>query len=279
MAGMEGEEESCEPDAGLEDLLAGGESPRWMRHGQTGVVGMSYSPELAIATAVFEIGAAWWVLRRRGDRDILRLAGGILLLLATYQLLEAMICMDEAGAGFLPRLAFIAVTWLPPLGLMLIAKLRQPRSTVTTAAARAMLGAAGVMVIWIAADSGFATISVCTAVVARYTHAMPRFLFYSAFYWVGLAGMVGFSAYGLKKTEAAPRRRLIGQVFAGTLAFVVPSLITSFFVPMAKGAMPSVMCHYALLLAIFLTRMAYLEHRATDAVAERTEDEGLASLS
>lgn len=240
---------------------------------------MSYSPELAIATAVFEIGAAWWVLRRRGDRAVLRLAGAILLLLAAYQLLEASICMNEARAGFLPRLAFIAVTWLPPLGLMLIARLCQPRSRGMIAAASAMLAAAGGMVIWIAADPGFATISVCTAVVARYTHAMPRFLVYSAFYWIGLAGMIGFSGYGLKTTASAARRRLILQVLGGTLAFVIPSFVTSFFVPMAKGAIPSVMCHYALFLAVFLARMAHLEHRATVAESDPVDDQGLASVT
>ena len=236
---------------------------------------MSYSPELAIATAVFELGAAWWVLRRRGDRSVLRVTGAILVLLASYQAIEVAICANEAQAGFLPRLAFVAVTWLPPLGLLLIARLLRPRSRSATAAAFAMLAAAVGMVVWIIADPGFAEISVCTAVVARYTHAMPRFLVYSAFYWIGLAGMVVLAGIGLRRCRERQRQRRIRQVLIGTLAFVVPSLVTSWFVPMAKGAMPSVMCHYALLLALFLTRMAWLEHR--DAVAVDEPDCGQAA--
>jgi len=233
------------------------------------VVGVNYSPELAIATAVFELGAAWWVLRREGNRSVLRVTAAIFVLLASYQAIEVAICADEAHAGFLPRLAFIAVTWLPPLGLLLIARLIHPRSRYAMTAAVAMLAAAVGMVVWIVTDPGFAGISVCTAVVARYTHAMPRFFVYSAFYWMGLAGMVGFAGVGLRTATSGAQRRLIRQILLGTLAFVVPSLVTSFFVPMAKGAMPSVMCHYALLLALFLTRMAWLEHRNADTALQR----------
>lgn len=241
------------------------------------MVGVTYLPELAIATAVFEVGAAWWVFRRKGSRAVLGLTSGILLLLASYQAIEVAICVDQAQAGFLPRLAFIAVTWLPPLGLMLIARLLRPTSKTVTTAAHAMLGAAAGMVVWIAMDPGFATISVCTAVVARYTHAMPRFLVYSMFYWVGLAGMVIASASGARIHREPHQRRLIRQVQVGTLAFVIPSLVTSFFVPMAKGAMPSVMCHYAVLLAVFLTRMAYLEHRAAVAEDMPSDEQELAT--
>ncbi len=225
---------------------------------------MDYSPGLAIATACFEIAVAVWALRGPGERSIIRTTGAILLLLAIYQIIEVSICSNVSAAGFLPQLAFIAVTWLPPLGLVLIANLYRPRSRMLYRNAYSMLAVALGIVVWIALDRGFVSVSVCTAVFARYTSATPRFMLYSGFYWLGLLGMILFSGYGVKTCDDCHRRRLLFQVFAGTLVFVVPSLLASYFVPPARGALPSVMCHFALLLAIFLTRLIYLERQPAE---------------
>ena len=225
---------------------------------------MDYSPGLALATALFEIAVAVWALRGPGDRSIIRTTAGILALLASYQLIEVGICANSAAAGFLPRLAFIAVTWLPPLGLLLIAKLHRPRSRMAYGNAYSMLAAAVGIVIWIVLDRGFVSSSVCSALFAHYANPMPRFALYSGFYWLGLLGMIVHSGYGVKTCRDPHRRRLLFQVFAGTLAFVLPSLVLSRYLTPAEGALPSVMCHFALILALFLTRLVYLERRPAE---------------
>lgn len=234
---------------------------------------MDYSPVLAVVTSGFEIIVAGWALVGHSKAEspgILRTTGAILLLLAGYQLAEVAICSNVAAAGFLPRLAFIIVTWLPPLGLLLIAQLRQPRSRAVSGSARAMLAAAAGIVVWIAIDRSFATASVCNAVYARYTHAMPRFLSYSWFYWLGLAGMIVFSGHAAVICPPARRRQQLAQIFAGTTGFVALSMLTSWFVPPARGALPSIMCHFALLLAVCLTRLVYLERRPVEEVDAST---------
>ncbi|MGD9676026.1 MAG: hypothetical protein AB7V19_05010 [Candidatus Bipolaricaulia bacterium] len=222
---------------------------------------MEYSPILAITTALFEVAVAAWALWGPGDRGVVRTTATILLLLAGYQIMEVAICADVHAAGILPRLAFLDVTWLPPLGLVLVAQLYRPRSRLLHAAGRSMLAAALGIAFWIVLDPSFATASVCSAVYARYTHAMPRFTLYAGFYWVGLAGMVALSGYGAKASADPHRRRLLVQVLLGTLGFVVPAAVASWFVPTARGALPSVMCHLALILAAFLARMIVLERR------------------
>ena len=225
---------------------------------------MDYSPGLAMATALFEIAVAVWALRGPGERSIIRTTGAILLLLATYQVIEVSICANTAAAGFLPRLAFIAVTWLPPLGLLLIAKLHRPRSRLAYGNAYSMLALALGVVVWIVLDKGFVSSSVCSALFARYTNPMPRFTLYSGFYWLGLLGMIVHSGYGVRVCRDPHRRRLLFQVFAGTTAFVLPALVVSRYVAPAEGALPSVMCHFALILAVFLTRLVYLERRPAE---------------
>lgn len=231
---------------------------------------MEYSPVLAVATAAFEIIVAGWAFTlskakrlasrggRAGDRTIARTTGVILLLLAGYQLTEVAICADAGAAGFLPRFAFIIVTWLPALGLLLIALLHRPRSRSLFACAIAMLTISAGIVAWIALDRSFATASVCNAVFARYAHAHPRFQLYAGYYWLGLLGMAALSAYGALKSGDPHRRRLLSHVHVGTIGFVIPSIVTSLFVPAARSALPSVMCHFALILAVLLVRMLWV---------------------
>ncbi len=239
---------------------------------------MDYSPILATVTAAFEIAAAGWVLATRfraPSRGIIGTAGAILLLLAGYQLAEVAICANVTADGFLPRLAFILVTWLPPLGLLLIAQLRRPRSPAVDRLSYAMLAAAAGIVVWIAVDRSFASASVCNAVYARYAHAMPRFLVYASFYWLGLAGMALFAGQGAITCRDPRRRQQLSTLLAGTVAFVVPSAPLSWFVPPARGALPSIMCHFALLLAVCLVRLAALERgRPEEADASAVVQEG-----
>ncbi len=222
---------------------------------------MTYSPILGLGTAAFEIAAALWALTGPGRRDVLRATGAILILLAGYQLTEVLICTVDPAYGFLPRLAFIDVTWLPPLGLLLCSRLFAPRSRIANAAAYSLLAAAGGIMAWIALDPGFVSASVCSTVFARYSHAMPRFQVYAGFYWVGLLGMVALSAYGARASRDASARRLFSELRTGSVGFIVPSLVVTWFIPTANGALPSIMCHFALVLAVFLARLVAVERR------------------
>jgi len=241
---------------------------------------MEYSPTLAVATAGFEIIAATWAFtlarekrsadrpRRSGDRTIAITTGIILFLLAGYQLTEVAICADVADAGFLPRLAFIVVTWLPALGILLVAQIHRPPSRFLYACAISMLTISAGIVTWITLDQSFAAASVCNAVFARYAHTYPRFQLYGAYYWAGLLGMIALSAYGIRTSKDRHRRRLLAHVYVGTLGFVLPSIAVSYFVPATRSALPSILCHFALILAVLLTRMLWVVKLAGEEASE-----------
>jgi len=254
---------------------------------------MHYSPSLALATAAFEVIIALWAMSHlyrlaqedkassaQGahredtasslrDRPVLRTTASMLWLLAGYQLAEVAICAHTGVAGFLPRLAFLIVTWLPPLGLLLIAQIHRPRARALYLPAHLFFAASTGITAWILLDPGFAVASVCNAVFAHYSHAMPRFLAYGAFYWAGLLGMLILSTLSYRRCADAARRRMTLHVGAGTAAFVIPSLLVTQFVPPARGALPSIMCHFALLFAISLARMLRLEARTSRSPVRR----------
>jgi len=225
---------------------------------------MSYSPSLAIVTAILEIASAGWALSGSDRRPASRTTSAILLLLAAYQIIEVLVCARVPAAGFAPRLAFIVVTWLPPLGLLLIAQLSLSFAKLNHGAAYAMLAAALGIVIWIGVDARFVTDSVCTVVYAKYANPLPRFLAYAWFYWIGLFGMVALSGHEIIRTR--PRRnRPLEALLMGSLGFIVPAVICTHFVAPAQGALPSVMCHFALILAVSLVFVVRAERRYTHA--------------
>ena len=235
---------------------------------------MTYDPLLSLATASFEIMAAIWALHGPGRRAIVRPASTILLLLAGYQILEVLICSGSTASGALSQLAFVNVTWLPPMGVLLAARLCSTESRTGRWFAAGMFTLAFGFSVWIASHPGFASDPVCRIVFARYSHTSAAYLAYASFYWVGLAGMVLLSVRNVLVSADDHLRMLSRQLLIGSLAFILPSLMTSWIFPIPKGAFASIMCHYALLLAAFLARLLYLERQAALAHPESVRQQG-----
>lgn len=224
---------------------------------------MDYNPLLSIGTATLEIGAAVWALRGPGRKPILRATAGILLFLAGYQLIEALLCTGilPLTGSLLPRLAFIVVAWLPPTGLLLVAHLYPTRTLTVYRFAYGMFLFCLALVVGIALERSFVTASVCLIVFARYTNPTPLYGLYGLFYQAGLMSMLLLSAYGVTVCDDRRQRLLLGQVLLGSLAFIFPSLVTIAVIPVADNALPSIMCRFALLLAVFLVRLVVIERR------------------
>jgi len=222
---------------------------------------MTYSPVLAIGTAIFEVSVAVWALRGPGRKPIIRTTSAILLLLAAYQIVEVLVCSRTSMHGFMPQMAFIVVTWLPPLGLLLIAQLSPSQSQLNYAISYFMLAVALSIVIWIALDERFVSDSVCNVVYAKYSNPTPRLRIYTWFYWLGLLGMIVLPVLGVRSSDDPNQQRLLKFVLIGSLGFIVPGVIVTHFVAPAQGALPSIMCHFALVFAIFLARLIAVERR------------------
>ncbi|MCK5145525.1 hypothetical protein KAR48_02155 [bacterium] len=218
-----------------------------------------YSPYLSILTAMLEIVAGIWALAGTGRKSIIRISSALLFLLAGYQIMEVLACGSGGGSVIISKLAFVDITWLPPLGLLLIAKLLTPRSKAVIRFAWGMICAASIIVLWIVIDSQFVSISVCSVVFAKYQNLMPQYLLYCIYYQLGLLGMIGVSAWGMRSSVNPYHRRMLRYIFWGTLAFVAPSSIIVTFLPAAQGGMPSIMCHFALIFAGFIVRLVALE--------------------
>ncbi len=223
---------------------------------------MNYNPLLALATATLEVGAAVWVLRGPGRKPIIHTVSAILFFLAGYQIVEAIFCTGSpVTLAFLPRLAFMVVAWLPPTGLLLVAQLYPTKTRTLHYFAYAMFIFCGALVASIAVDKAFVTASVCAIVFATYANPTPLYQTYGLFYQSGLMSMLLISAYGVTICKDDHQRLLLGQVLLGSMAFIFPALATVAMIPIAENALPSIMCHFALLLALFLVRLVSIERK------------------
>jgi hypothetical protein len=229
---------------------------------------VGYSPALGVATGLFELAVAAVALRGRGDARILRPTALLLVLLAGYQFLEVVAC-GTTTSTWPARWAFVDIVWLPPLGVWLIVLLSENPSPRVRSSARQLFYAAGALSAWILVDPTFVTRTVCNVVLARYEHGTPLYVLYGTFYQLGLGAMMLGAAPAMAATRDPVRRQHLADVQMGTIAFVVPSLLTELLVPGTAGTMPSVMCHYALVLAVFLTRLVWREQNGVS-IAETT---------
>jgi len=226
---------------------------------------MNYNPLLSIVTATLEISAAVWAFRGPGRKNIVKTTGAILLFLAGYQILEALLCTGylPTSPALLSRIAFMVVAWLPPTGLLLVAQLYPTSTRRIHHYSFAMYIFCIILVGWIISQRNFVSESVCMIVFARYSHPTALYQTYGIFYQTGLLGMLVLSAYGVTVCDDRHQRLLLGQVLLGSMAFIFPALVTIAVIPIAEDALPSIMCHFALLLAVFLVRLVSIERKLT----------------
>ena len=86
-----------------------------------------FSPPVMIATCVIELslaGYTWW---RYKSRPVSRLVMITLVLLATFQLAEYLICGYMSDPALWAKIGYIAITLLPPVGLHLASKVAGKR--------------------------------------------------------------------------------------------------------------------------------------------------------
>jgi len=223
---------------------------------------MTYSPLLAIITGILEFGAAGWIFLNpgRGRKRILNPVGLIFLLLAAYQFSEVAVCSNPE-MKLLTQLAFFNITWLPPLGLWLGAQFNLPQSRWLRAAALIDFGAALAFSVWIFADPQAITQSVCQMVIARYYHAPLFDIAFGIFYQASLGLVVFAGAAGMASAQDPIIRKHWANLQAGILGFVLPALSVRVLVNEKPGLLPSVMCHFALLLAASLFFLVLRERK------------------
>lgn len=208
-----------------------------------------FSPPVMIATFCIEIAGALWTLWRYKANRASQLICLILVFLATFQFAEYMVCERAVFLNSLTwaKVGFACISMLPALGFHLTLELAQKKS-------RALLGlgyafAFSFVVFFLIVAHGIAS-SQCTGNYVIF-QMMPNIMYFYAFYyhsWLAIGISMAFMASrsGLKNTTA------LLYLGIGYLSFMLPTTIVYLIDPTTIAGIPSIMCGFAVLLALCL---------------------------
>jgi hypothetical protein len=161
----------------------------------------------------------------------------------------------------LSRLAYLLIAWLPPVALRLVVVLDGYGRKTMRAASLFYFAAAAALSVWIIVDPGCITRSVCQVVTARYFPSAVFDIVYGVYFQTALV-LIVFSAGILMASSAEEvARKHLANLQLGVLGFMFPGLAVRVLVAEPAGLTPSVMCHFALVLAASLTALVFRERR------------------
>lgn len=214
-----------------------------------------FSPAVMLLTFLFEFASAIYILFTAKLKPSTVLIILILISLGTFQLAEYQVCSDKSLIWM--RLGFIAITLLPPLGLNLInLVIKKPLYN--------YIGY-GLAALFIGAFS-ISSLSVQTAVCGgNYVlttigdNTMSHFFAY--YYYLLL--VIGFvTVYVVmmsfkKKSSFFLEASYLSWIGFGYASFMFPTAVVYLLSPLARNGVPSIMCGFAVFLALILTFKVY----------------------
>ena len=115
--------------------------------------------------------------------------------------------------------------------------------------------------VWILAAPGAITMSVCELVIARYFSAGGFDFSYALFYQLSLLVTIFGAAAGMAAAEDVVGRKHWANLQTGLLGFLLPALAVRLLLAESDGILPSVMCHFAAVLAASLFVLVLRERR------------------
>lgn len=209
-----------------------------------------FSPLVMITTFVVEIALAVYTLWRYHLNEVTRIVFSLLVLLATFQLAEYVVCEGPLGSGAVwSRIGFVAITLLPPLGIHLVYALAN--ATRRPLLLPAYGTGAAFSVFFVAVSTAFAG-HVCAGnyVIFDVTPGMGGW--FAAYYYGWLLAAVLLARHFGLRSKSARLRRSLSALSIGYAAFIVPTATVNLISPDTIKAIPSIMCGFAVILAVIL---------------------------
>ncbi|MHA1401203.1 MAG: hypothetical protein ACTSQE_12710 [Candidatus Heimdallarchaeaceae archaeon] len=191
----------------------------------------------------------------------------ILLLLQLYQLSEFLICIGINPQVF-GRIGYVIITFLPPTGYFLAVKLTNWRYkdyylgfAIATAFSLIYL-----------IDTSSVVLLDCNPLYATYYSKFPLAygFFYYGYLFLGVALL--FYSLTLNNIERT-NSKLSLLLLIGYLSFIVPMHLMTLIDPAYLSVVPSIMCKYALLLAVILGIFSFVKPKKQDTVIEEEKVE------
>lgn len=210
-----------------------------------------FSPPIMLATFAIEVGLALYALYQYRSDKIAKLCIAILVLLAVFQLAEYNVCEGAFGIDSLTwsKIGYVCITFLPVLGvhaLLVMAKRRLPLLVA------GLYSLASMFALYFLTVGHGLTASVCTGNYVIF-EVNPNANTFYMFYYYGLEFFALYTAWTLaKEVKQKKIRRAMYGLALGYLCLLVPTTTVNIIAPETMHGIPSIMCGFAVLLALIL---------------------------
>ncbi len=209
-----------------------------------------FSPPVMLATFFIEIfGAIYTIVRYKMDR-VGKLVVAILVFLGIFQLAEYMICevINLPGLTW-ARIGYISITLLPPLGISLAMALAGKRSLLWQSL---LYAACAAFVVYFLVVDNALTSQVCAGNYVIFRAHPDSMRLYGVYYFGLLAIGVYLSMLWRERTNNPRTKTALLSLAVGYMVFIIPTVTANLINPATMAAIPSIMCGFAVLLAITL---------------------------
>lgn len=212
---------------------------------------MCFSPPVMLATFLFEFGALFYILWRYNMNTPAKLITIVLAALGIFQLSEYMVCGGLGmHGGEWARLGYISITALPALGVHLVYSIAKKKAGWLVYGAYASMAA--FMVYFLLLPGGISTLE-CRPNYAVFNFDMTSSVIYGLYYFLWL--IIGTSLAWSWSNKQPKEKLALRWMTIGYILFIVPSCAVALVNPVTIAGFPSIMCGFAVLLAITLTFM------------------------
>lgn len=206
-----------------------------------------FSPPVMLFTFIFELGAALYVVWRYKMSTTVRLVTIMLVALATFQLAEYMIC---GGLGLQAaewsRLGYISITLLPAIGVHLLVTLAGKKAPLLISFAYTTMI---MFALYFALTPGAINIHECRPNYAVFNMNNVSMTLYALYYYGWLLASVILAGIWSRKSKNPSAIYALG---IGYLLFMIPTITVNLIQPETTAGIPSIMCGFAVLLAVML---------------------------
>lgn len=212
-----------------------------------------FSPPIMIATFAIELVMAVYTVWRYKLDEVTRLVIALLVFLATFQAAEFMVCEGPVGGSLLwSRVGFVAITMLPALGIHLVYALVEAKKRALQLPAYGV--AAGFGALFVGMSSAFSG-QECLGNYVIFQVSPGLGGLYATYYYLSLAVALVLAWRFLRQAHAVRTRRALSGLMMGYAVFIVPTATANLLSPDTIRGVPSIMCGFAVLLAIMLMTM------------------------
>ena len=214
---------------------------------------MNWNGTVSLLIACLEFLLLFNLLVFAEKNKLNKIAITIIALLAAYQTMEFLMCQVELQNSFFPYFAFVIISFLPPLNLLLVITLNHERKLKLI---RYLLFIPALLFfIYYSLIIPHFAVTSCTVLYATYNY--PFGDLFGFFYYLPILISIILLILFINK-ERDKKKKLIGKVLLfGSIFISIPPLLG--FILMFTGsyslisAMESIMCKFAFVYAVCLT--------------------------